>query len=123
MLRLLLDEHLSPQLSRQLSSRLPEAFISSMQSWEAGKYLGLPDEVILAAAREEGWTLVTFDQRTIAPLIKSWAEQGITHGGVVFIDQRTFAPNDLGGLLRALEALWNAQATFDWTNRVVYLTR
>jgi hypothetical protein len=103
-------------------SRLPKADITSMQAWGDKKYLGLPDEVILAAAREEERTLVTFDQRTIAPLLKSWAEQGLTHGGVVFIDQRTFAPNDLGGLLHALEALWNVHGKLEWANRVVYLT-
>jgi hypothetical protein len=57
------------------------------------------------------------------PLLKSWAEQGIAHGGVVFVDDRTIAQNDLGGLLRSLGALWSEKENSAWRNAVSFLVR
>lgn len=74
-------------------------------------------------AHEHGWTLVTYDQATITPLLKNWAEQWITHGGVIFVDNSTIASNDIGGLIRALGQLWNQEKRSDWENVAVYLTR
>jgi uncharacterized protein DUF5615 len=122
-LRLLLDEHLSPTVAEQIVALRPEIAVISLRNWESGVYLEAPDEVILAAAREEALTLVTYDQRTIPPLLKGWGEQGISHAGVVIVDERTIASHDFGGLIRALCQLWDAQGQWDWTDRVVYLTR
>jgi len=69
-----------------------------------------------------GFVLVTYDLRTIVPLLKAWGEQGVDHGGVILVDGRTLAPNDFGGLTRALGALWNAERRASWANRVIYLT-
>jgi hypothetical protein len=57
------------------------------------------------------------------PLLKDWAEQDISHGGVIFIDNRTIASNDIGGLLRVLGAVWEEEKNADWTNVVIYLSR
>jgi len=120
MLRLLLDEQ--PSRNWQDSS-LPACRRGDLQHavWESGKYLGLPDEDILAAAREEGWTLVTFDQRTIAPLLKSWADQGHVHVAW-YHDQRTFARTILADCSGPSKPSGNAQGMLEWANRVVYLT-
>lgn len=123
MLRLLLDEHLSPKVVRQLGANKPGLRILSLQEWHGGVYLGVRDELLLRAAGEQSLTLVTYDRRTIAPLLKSWAEQGISHGGVIFVDDRTLAPNDLGGLVNALAQLWEEQRKLCWKNRVVFLRR
>jgi hypothetical protein len=64
---------------------------------------------------------VTFDWRTIPPLLRLWAEQGINHSGVILVDERTLVQNDIGGLVGALCAVWKEQGHLDWTNRVVYL--
>lgn len=95
--------------------------VTSLQEWENGGYLGLSDQVILTSAMEEGLTLITYDQRTIAPLLKLWSEEGKSHGGVIFIDWRTLAPDNFGGLVKALCTLWDAQADVSWTDRVLYL--
>lgn len=73
-------------------------------------------------AATQGLSLVTYDQRTIAPLLKTWGEGGISHGGVIFGDGKTVAPNDCGGLVRGLAALWDAFGQEDWTEWVLYLT-
>jgi len=66
-------------------------------------------------------TLVTYDRRTIPPLLKDWAEAGRSHGGVIFVDEKSISPADIGGLVRALLALFRQTAKWDWTNRICYL--
>ena len=122
LLRLLLDEHLSPAIVEHLRRRNPEIALLSLQEWENGAYLRAEDALLLAAAHRQRLTLVTYDQRTIVPLLKSWGEQDIEHGGVILVDARTLAASDIGGLVTALDSLWWSLGQLDWTNRVVYLT-
>ena len=58
--------------------------------------------MLLKAAAVERLTLVTYDRRTITPLLKVWGEAGLEHGGVVFVDNHTIASSDIGGLVKAL---------------------
>lgn len=97
--------------------------MTAIRDWEEGSYLTFPDDAILAVALQHHMTLVTYDRRTITPLLAQMAESSTRHGGVVLVDERTIAPNDLGGLTRALVQLWDALRGADWTNRVVYLVR
>jgi hypothetical protein len=122
-LRLLLDEHVSPAIAEQLPAHRPELEVIALQDWEAGAFRNTPDAELLQTAKAQGLTLVTYDRRTITPLLKAWMEAGESHGGVVFVDERTIAPSDIGGLVRALAQLWDAQGSLDWTDRVVYLAR
>ena len=68
-------------------------------------------------------TLVTYDRRTIPPLLKTWAESGRRHGGVIFVDEKSIAPADVGGLVQALHRLCKASSRWDWTDRVSFLRR
>jgi hypothetical protein len=122
-LRLLLDEHVSPAIASQLAIHRPELKVTTMPSWERGAYLSAPDDVVLRAAYAAELTLVTYDLRTIPILLKQWSEEETPHGGVIFVDTKTIAPNDLGGLVRALVQLCDAHGSARWRNRVVYLTR
>lgn len=123
MLQFLLDEHLSPEIATQLISKRVGLHAVSIQEWEGGNHLGERDETLLASACDRGLTLVTYDLRTIPPLLKVWGEAGTPHGGVIFVDERTLAPNDFRGLVNALIELWDAQKGLVWRNRVVFLTR
>ena len=105
MLRLLLDEHVSPVVAVGLRKRDAKLSVFAMRDWEQGGFLGRDDADILQATVEQGLTLVTYDRRTIPPLLKSWAEQGLKHGGVVIVDDKTIWPTNVGGLVRALSAL------------------
>jgi len=69
-LRLLLDEHLSENIATSSRSLAADIIIASMVSWEEGAFQGQEDDVLLKAAHARGWTLVTWDQRTIAPLLQ-----------------------------------------------------
>lgn len=123
MLRLLLDEHLSPRLVQQFLTKCPECNIASVLEWQDARLSSAPDDLLLTEAHQHKLTLVTYDQATIAPLLKSWAEEGIPHSGVIFIDDKTIRQNDFGGIVRALAQLWENKGHEDWLNRVIYLTR
>ena len=123
MLRLLLDEHISPDVADGLRRRRRAAAVQCLAEWEQGGCLGWDDSVVLERAAAQGLTLVTYDRRTIPPLLKVWAEEGRSHGGVVFVDEKTLAPHDIGGLVRALLSLFEETATWNWTNRVCFLQR
>jgi hypothetical protein len=123
MLRLLLDEHISPEVANGLRRRAKRLSILSLNEWQQGRFLGVPDDVLLMAAAVEQLTLVTYDRRTIPPLLKRWAEEGREHAGVVFVDNRTISSSDIGGLVKALELLWAQGAEWDWVDRTVIVRR
>jgi hypothetical protein len=123
MLRLLLDEHFPPRIIRQFLRKCPGAGIDSVLDWKGGTLKGSSDEVLLTEAHRHGLTVVTYDQATIVPLLKMWGEQGVPHGGVILIDERTIRQDDFGGISRALARLWEEERESDWFNRVIYLTR
>ena len=123
MLKLLLDEHVSPDVAEGLRRRSKAVVVHGLVEWEGGRFLGLADEAILEEADAQKLTLVTYDRKTIPPLLKMWAEAGHDHGGVIFVDEKTIPPSDFGGLIRALQRLFHDSAKSDWTNRVCFLRR
>ena len=123
MLRLLLDEHVAHAVERQLRDYLPELDVWPLATWEGGVFLGTDDDAILSAAARTGYTLVTYDLRTVPPLLKRWAESGIEHAGVVFVDSRTVPQCGVSSLAKALAELWRTECDSEWRNRVVFLAR
>ena len=123
MLKLLLDEHLSPEVAEGLHHKCKTLTVHGFAEWEGGRFLGLADEAILEEAAAQKLTLVTYDLKTIPPLLKTWMEAGHDHGGVIFVDNRTIPSSDCGGLIRALQQLSQDAAKWDWKNRVCFLRR
>jgi hypothetical protein len=123
MLKLLLDEHISPDVANGLCRRNRAIEVRYMVEWENGHFLGQEDLACLREAAAQGLTLVTYDRRTIPPLLKTWAEEERTHGGVIFVDEKTISPADIGGLVWALTRLARETGNWDWTNRVYFLRR
>lgn len=123
MLRLLLDEHISPKVAEGLRRRAPSLVVHALANWEGGNFLGQDDNACLMEAARQRLTLVTYDRRTIPLLLKTWAESGRRHGGVIFVDEKTIAPADVGGLVQALHRLCKASGRWDWTDRVCFLRR
>ena len=95
MLRFLLDEHISPVVCSIVRVRRSQISIESLLEWRGGSLRGKDDHIVLASAAEAGYTLVTYDLRTIPSLLRAWAATGLEHQGVVFIDERTYRPQDL----------------------------
>jgi hypothetical protein len=123
MVKMLLDEHISPAVADGLRRRNRLLTVVCMAAWEQGEFLGQQDSVCLQQAAVQGLTLVTYDRRTIPPLLKVWAEEQRRHGGVIFVDEKTISPADAGGLVRALNELARTTARWDWSNRVCFLRR
>lgn len=123
MLRLLLDEHISPKVAEGLRRRDPRVVVHALVSWEQGNVLGQDDDACLTEAARQRLTLVTYDRRTIPLLLKTWAESGRSHGGVIFVDEKSIAPDDVGGLVQALHRLHKASGRWDWRNRICFLRR
>jgi hypothetical protein len=122
-LKILLDEHISPAVAAGLKRRLPRLTVHALAEWDNGAHLGRDDASCLQEAARQKLTLITYDRRTIPPLLKTWAESGIHHAGVVFVDEKTIAQSDIGGLVRALVELAKAATNWDWTDRVCFLER
>lgn len=74
-------------------------------------------------AASQGLTRVTYDRRTIPPLLKQWAEEGRHHGGVIFVDEKTISPADIGGLVTALAELAKVARDWEWQDRICFLRR
>lgn len=121
MLSLLLDEQISPQVVAALTVLGADVPVVSLYDWRAGALTGTDDALVLQEAAEDGLTLVTYDLKTIPPVLVEWGVVGRSHGGVIFVDDRSIAPADFGGLARALLFCWEEQGAWDWTNRIVYL--
>ena len=123
MLKLLLDEHISPRVAAGLRRRDPKIIVRSMPEWEDGAFLGQEDSACLQEAFIQELTLVTYDRRTIPSLLKNWAESGRQHAGVIFVDEKTISPADLGGLIECLDKLVTEACRWDWTDLVYFLKR
>ena len=121
MLSLLLDENLSPEIVRQIQEKRSDVVVASIHHWRQGKFKAQRDEEILIAAAQEGLTLVTYDQKTILPVLVQWGQIGTDHTGAVFIDDRSIASNNFGTLVRALLLLWDSSFHADWKNRIEFL--
>lgn len=118
-MRLLLDAHLPTALAVQLRQRGHDAAI--VAEWQDGRWRTAPDQALLAAAHADRRLLVTFDAATIPPLLKLWAETSQHHAGVILVSSRSFAPNDIGGLLRAILRVTEQMGDLDWEDRVIFL--
>ena len=121
MLSFLLDEQISPEIAKQIAQKYPKIPIFSIHTWQNGNYLGVADETILQAAAMAKLTLVTYDRKTIPPILVEWGQANINHAGVIFIDYRSISPSNFGGLVKAIVWLWKTHNNSDWQNRIVYL--
>ncbi len=119
-MKFLLDGHVPPAVARGLPSAL-DVEVVVLRDREGGDFLNADDAAILRAAAVGGWILVTYDRQTIPPILNEWGEQGIAHAGVIFVDDKTFAQDDVGGLIRALVRLIGELGDVDWQNRVAFL--
>lgn len=98
---LLLDEMISPKVAEQLRALGVDVVAIS----ESPTLRRTPDPDVLELAAGQDRVLVTDNIKDFAPLNASWAAQGRTHHGILFISSRTY-PHDrsrVGHLVSALQ--------------------
>ena len=118
-MRLILDEHISPDIARGL--RDAGIDVIEVSSWQSRTLRSTADDHILTIAAEERRVLVSFDVNTIPPLIGVWSGQGKHHTGVILISRKSFRQNDVGGIVRALRMLIAERTSEDWLDRLEFL--
>lgn len=65
----------------------------------------VPDDVHLANATEAVRVLVTYNRDDFQRMDRRWRNAGQTHAGIVWCLDASIRRRDIGGLVRALEAL------------------
>jgi hypothetical protein len=121
MLHILTDEQISPDVAVAARKLCRTIRITALSDWVGGHFIGAPDHEILREAARQKMTLVSFDLRTIPSLLRSWGERATDHAGLIFVDERTIAQHDIGGMARALCEVWKQLGAADWTNRTFFL--
>ena len=122
-LHLLLDENMSQGVAEQAMHHQPAMSVESVHTWQGGAYKGQSDRALPQAARAEGLTLVTYDQKTMPPLLAGLYADGESHAGVVFVDDQTISGNAFGRLTRALISLRDQFGGEDWQDRIGFLDK
>jgi hypothetical protein len=109
-LRLLLDEHLSPEIARQLRSRGHHVVAVS----ERPDLRERSDRVHFASQPDEQRAIVTRDLGDVRPLLADALRRGQATYGLVYVPRR-FALNreGLGPIVTTLDALLIAHPAFD----------
>jgi hypothetical protein len=104
-LRLLLDEHLSPEIARQLRGQGYDVIAVG----ERADLRGRPDRVHFASLPEQQRAIVTRDLGDFRPLLAEALRRGMPTFGIVCIPQRfSLSRARIGRLVRALAALLDA---------------
>lgn len=120
-LRLLLDEHIASGVASALQRRGFD--VIALRQWHGGRYLKEPDDELLRAAHEAGRALVTYDVNTTPLVLRDFSASATEHSGVIFVSVKTIRPDDVGGLVRALEQLLADTAAGDLRDQQLFLTR
>jgi nucleoside-diphosphate-sugar epimerase len=109
--RLLFDEHYSPEIAEQLRRRGHDVLAVS----ERPELRGLADEVHLATAPDQRRAIVTEIVGDFRPLLANAARAGTANYGLVCVSARRFPRNKktIGRMVQALDALLRAHPADD----------
>lgn len=121
-MKLLLDEQISPKVGEIVQGLEPVIDIQTIYDWKGGQFTSQPDDRILRAAAGEGMVLVTYDVRTIPPILVEFAIANEDHGGVVLVSAKSIPSHDFKRLAHALVRLVDRTGAQDWINRVDFLS-
>ena len=109
-MKLLLDEHFSPEIARQLRERGHDVIAVG----ERADLRGRPDRVHFASLPAEQRTIVTRDLADFRPLLAEELRGGGETCGLVCVPRRFLLNRDgVGRLVRALDALLLANPAVD----------
>ena len=66
--------------------------------------------------------MVTYDQKTIPPILIELAANGGHHSGVVFVDHNSIPSDNIGGLVQSLVAFYDRYEALEWADLVMFLS-
>lgn len=116
-MRLYLDEMISPTVAAALRKRGHDVAATGDRGALAAR-----DTAQLALAIHEQRALVTYDLVDFPSLAWAATSTGRDHWGVVLIHSRTILQSDVGGLIRALDALLRERPEADaLKNQIIFL--
>ena len=109
-MKLLLDEHLSPEIARQLCDRGHDVVAVG----ERADLRGRPDRVHVSSLPDEQRAIVTRDMADFRSLLAVELRRGGKTYGLVCVPQRfSLSREGIGRLVRALDALLRAHPGAD----------
>ncbi len=110
-MRLLLDEHLSPEIARQLRSRSQNVEAAV----ERPDLVALPDHELFARMAAERRAILTNNVPDYVKLVHEALAEGREHYGLVLIDDRSMprSRNTIGLFVRVLDAFLGANPADD----------
>lgn len=109
-LSLLLDEHLSPEIARQLRAKGYDVIAVG----ERADLKGRPDRVHFASLPDQQRAIVTRDVGDFRPLLAAALRRGTPTYGVVYVPDRfPLSRAGIGRLVRALTALLDTDSEAD----------
>lgn len=119
-MRLLLDEHINPEVARQLRRKGYDVVsVEQAQMREAS------DEQLLSFATSQGRALVTYNIRDFQLVVSEWHRAARHHSGIIFVHEKTASQKTVGPLVRALKRLLDtAPRSTSWLdNHGIFVTR
>ena len=120
MIRLLADANLSHRFVRACL-RLDRHFpIVHIADWMNGKHRMSKDPVLLAALREHGLIIISFDRRSMGMYAGDLTRTGGGHAGVILF-RRSVPQLDYGKQSRLVVEFWKEGRDWDWADRIEYL--
>ncbi len=101
-MRLLLDEHYSPRIAKQLRRRGHDVVAAR----ERPELRGLSDEALFALMASQRRAIMTEDASDFLPIVRAATVRGTNHFGVVLTSPRQFPRTSraIGRLVVALDA-------------------
>ena len=103
-MRLLLDEHLDPEIAVELRRRGHDALAVAADA----ALRGLGDRALFDLASERAWVIVTSDARDFLRLFEERVSTREPSAGLLLVSTRRHPLRDRGGLVRALAAALDA---------------
>ena len=117
-LKLLLDEHIDPEVASALRRRFPRLDALSIHETP---WVGLPDPALLEILDTDRRTVVTRDVNSMPMHANSRLEAGQTHAGVIYADSKRLPQKDRRGLIRRLARMVEEHGNEDWSCRSGWL--
>jgi predicted nuclease of predicted toxin-antitoxin system len=119
-MKLLLDENISPAVVEAVKRFDASIDIRHMHTLTPR---ATPDPDLLRVAHAAGYVLVSYDTKTLPSHVRDFLERAEPFSGVILVNSRTIAHQDIGGLARALVRLVNESGEQSWTNCTHFLRK